>query len=264
MPEYKSIPQFTKAINDRAVTGIFAVHGNIDDGGDRSYPGVFGDFKSGGRMRVVYLWQHDASQPPIAKIDNIFEIGRADLPAEVLQYAPDATGGTAVTRTYLDTPRGNEVLGALRNDAVREMSYAYEVKDWKPQTIDERPVRDIFKSDLLDISDVNWGMNPATLGMKGIPLYIEGQMALAAIDQYIKRREDLYTLRVVKEGRRFSAASVQEIETAITTLKGSVARLEKLIASPEPEKGALADTHALRAEWERRRASLRALGVYRQ
>jgi hypothetical protein len=67
--QYKSAPAFKMGVEGRTVTGIFAVHGNIDDGGDRGHPGLFGDFKVDGRRRARFLWQHDSGLPTIATID---------------------------------------------------------------------------------------------------------------------------------------------------------------------------------------------------
>ena len=50
MPEYKQLAYATKAITDRTVIGIACVHGNIDDGGDRSWPGSFADTRSTGAI----------------------------------------------------------------------------------------------------------------------------------------------------------------------------------------------------------------------
>ena len=43
-----------------------------------------------------------------------------------------------VTRTYLDTPRANEVLAGLKAGAIAEMSYAYDVTKWDYEEIDGR------------------------------------------------------------------------------------------------------------------------------
>ena len=267
MPEYKVGPAFTMGIEDRTVTGIFAVHGNVDDGGDKSHPGLFGDFTVGGRSRTVHLWQHDASQPPIAKIDRIFEVAKADLPPAVRLYAPDATGGVAVSRTYLETPRGEEVLACLKASAITEMSYAYDPKKWDFEEVEGRPfpIRNIYTSDLLDTSDVNWGMNPATSadGRKGLPLVIEGQTARAAVEGHTKRLEALHTLRVVKEGRRFSSATLQEINETVATYEAATKRLRELIAAPEPEKASRSEIARLRLEWQARKRALLELGVPR-
>lgn len=277
MLEYKSIKAITLGIEDRTVTGIFCVHGNVDDGSwysrDRSHPGLFGDFKVDGRERVVFLWQHNSYEPPIAAIDELYEVSAVDLPPIVKTQAPEATGGVAVKRTYLDTARGNEVLAGLKAGAIREMSYAYEPTRWdfEEESGAYTPIRNLYKADLLDVSDVCWGMNPATSadGSKGMPLRIEQQTVHAAVARYIKRLEALYALRVVKEGRRFSSATLQEIEESIATLRDgskvsedAIARLEKLIAAPEPDKTGRAETNQLRATWAAQQQRLRELGVF--
>lgn len=263
--EYKTIPQFTKAIEDRAVTGIFAVHGNIDDGGDRGHPGLFGDGTVAGRRRAVFLWQHNSSEPPIASIDRIYEVDAGDLPPAVKLYAPDATGGVAVQRTYLsDDPatRPGLILAGLKAGAIAEMSYAYEPTKWDFEEQDDgRTVRNLYKADLFDISDVNWGMNPATsaTGQKGHPLHIEHDTVRAAVQAYTERLQSLAALRA-KEGRVLSGENRKRVEGAIEALDGAIGALRDLLAAGEPGKGH-AETHALRAAWARQQQRLRELGV---
>lgn len=273
MPEYKSTKAFTTGIDGRTVTGIFAVHGHVDDGDgwssrDRSHPGIFGDFTAGGRKRVVFLWQHNSWEPPIARIDQLFDVARADLPAVVLKYAPDATGGTAVKRTYLDTPRGNEVLAGLQNDAITEMSYAYEPKRWdfeKPEQQSERalPVRNLYQADLLDVSDVNWGMNPATSadGSKHQSLDIEHQTVRAAVERYTKRLQALVALRA-KEGRVLSGENRTRIEAALEAMANAETALRDLLTASEPQKTGRTEVNHLRAEWVAQQQRLRELGVF--
>jgi hypothetical protein len=124
--EYKATPQFTKQIENRTVIGIFAVHGNVDEGGDRSWPGSFADTRVHGRDRVRFLWQHRSVDPPIAVVNYIRELSRNELPDSVTTYAPDAMGGVEVSRTYLYTLIGNEVLTDLKAGAIDEMSYAFD------------------------------------------------------------------------------------------------------------------------------------------
>lgn len=237
--EYKAAPSFVFGIDDRTVTGVFAVHGTIDDGGDRSHPGLFGDGTVNGRKRTVFLWQHDATQPPTAKINRVFEVMRTDLPAPVLLYAPDASGGVAVERTYLDTPRGNEILAGLKAGAITEMSYAYDPKQWDFEEIETRefPIRNLYKADLLDISDVAWGMNPATSadGAKQMPLEIEHQTVHAAVAAYTQRLQALASLRA-KEGRVLSGANRKRIEDAIEAISSARDALKALLDLSEPEK----------------------------
>lgn len=252
--EYKSVKAAVMGIEDRTVTGIFCVHGNLDDGdgwtsrGDRSHPGLFGDFTVDGRRRAVFLWQHRSQDPPIATIDQLFEVARADLPPAVLKYAPDATGGVAVKRTYLDTPRGSEVLAGLVAGAITEMSYAYDPTRWdlEKEDDDERyrpPIRNLYEADLYDISDVNWGMNPATSadGSKGQPLDVHHATVLAAVGDYIKRYKHLSELRA-KEGRVLSGENRKRIEDAVKALGDATTALNDLLAATEPKQQPNRDT----------------------
>jgi hypothetical protein len=267
MPECKSLPQFTKAIDGRTVDGIFCVHGNIDDGRDRSHPGLFGDFTVGGRRRAVFLWQHNAMAPPIAKIERVYEVAKADLPPAVKLYAPDASGGVGVARTYLETPRGDEVLAGLASGAITEMSYAYEPTKWDFEEVEGGGViRNLYRCDLLDISDVNWGMNPATSadGTKTArPLIVEHATVLAAVGAYIERYQQLAALRA-KEGRVLSGENRKRIEEALDALDGARTALKELLAAtekPETGKTARRRTQDVYQEWQAIQARLRALGV---
>lgn len=255
MPEYKSLPQFTKAIDDRTVEGIFCVHGNIDSGRDRSHPGLFGDFTSGGRKRTVFLWQHDSSAPPIAAITRIYDVAAADLPPAVKAYAPDATGGVAVVRTYLDTPRGNEVLAGLKAGAITEMSYAYDPTRWdyEEQSDGGFPFRNLYAADLMDISDVTWGMNPATSadGTKtGRPILVEHATVLAAVAAYTDRYQQLSELRA-KEGRVLSGENRTRIKEAVDALEAARKALDGLLAATDPQKTLTPDDAQLFAEYQR-------------
>lgn len=190
MREYKSLPQFIKEISGRTVTGIFAVHGNVDSGLDRSHLGAFAKTFAEQRSRAKFLWNHDFFAPPIATIKGLREVGRDELPAEALAVAPDATGGAEVTREYLDTPRGNEVLEGIKSGAITEMSYGYDAikMDFTTEGQGEAAVRirELREVRLYDVSDVLWGMNPATVGAKaGLPLELIAQ-TLAALNEDIK------------------------------------------------------------------------------
>ena len=244
--EYKSIKAAVMGFEgERTVTGIFAVHGNIDAGDgwtvrDRSHPGLFGDFLVDGRDRAKFLWQHRSQDPPIATIDKLFEVSAADLPPAVKAYAPDATGGVAVTRTYLTTPRADEVLAGLKAGAITEMSYAYEATRWdfeEPKDGGGLLVRNLYAADLFDVSDVTWGMNPATSadGAKtGIPLNDHHAAVLAAVATYKERLTALASLRA-KEGRVLSGESRKRIEDAVKSLTDATSALQDLLAATEPK-----------------------------
>lgn len=233
MYDRKAVPQFTKAIDDRTVIGIFAVHGNVDSGGDRSWPGTFAEYAVDGRKRTRFLWQHDSAAPPIATVNYIREVSRAELPTSVLSYAPDATGGVEISRSYLETPRGNEVLTGIKAGAIEEMSYGYDAKQYDFEETEHALIRNIRKVELYDVSDVNWGMNPATTGVKQQPIDHQNAVVQAAIVDYVQRLKDLSALRA-KEGRVLSDANRKRIAQLQESLTSVLADLTALLTATEP------------------------------
>jgi HK97 family phage prohead protease len=193
--EFKNLPYFAiKAeAGSRIRKGIAAVFGNVDSFGDRIQKGAFKKTITEGKSRAKHLWNHDFSQPPIAAILELKEIEREDLPAEVLAYAPEATGGLLVVREYLDTERGNEVLAGLDAGAITEMSFGFDVmaEELKEETIDgeKKSIRELKELRLYDTSDVLWGMNSATVatGAKAfaMPLPLIAQ-SISAMAQDVK------------------------------------------------------------------------------
>jgi HK97 family phage prohead protease len=263
MYETKELPQFTKSITDRTVTGIFAVHGNVDEGNDRSWPGSFAAITHDGRNRAKFLWMHDSFQPPIAKIDSIREVLRDELPPAVMAYAPNASGGVEVTRTYNTSSLGEWVLSTIKDGSTNEMSYAYEVTKSDFEEIDGQQIRNIRAVTLYDISDVNWGMNPATIGAKvgqpaGLPLDLHSATVLAAVDELSTRLRGLRDLRA-KEGRTFSAANVSRLQSLHDALAAAVADLKTLLDSTAPKTSD--DIHTLRAASRQLRAAALDLGI---
>jgi len=242
--ELKVSPQFTKQIEDNVVTGIFCIHGNVDEGMDRSHPGAMSDVKIDGRNRVRFLWQHASYEPPIAVVKSIRELTRAELPSEVLTYAPDATGGVEVVRKYLDyhpSSRGAEVLNGLKEGAIQEMSYMYDVVEWS-YTNDENNmvIRELKKLALWDISDVNWGMNPATLAIsksanwKTRSLVDHTAKVEAEVVAWRNRIKELASNRS-KEGRVLSDANRKRVESCIKTLNDALTALRDLLDASEPK-----------------------------
>lgn len=198
--EYKKLPSFIKSVDEesRTVTGIFAVHGNRDEGGDISLNGSFEKHLNSGRKRVRFLWSHDGWQPPIASIKSIREVGREALPEKVLEWAPDATGGVEVIRQYYENIDLSEwVFKGIQAGDIEEMSYAYDVHDYEIKIDEEteKRTRILKEVELFDISDVNWGMNPATAGVKGYPgagmtFTQHSEMVVSNLEKYVERVKD--------------------------------------------------------------------------
>lgn len=150
---------------ERTITGIASVFGNVDAVGDVVQPGAFrkaiADFNAG-RGRALFLWNHDKSQPPVAKILELSEVGRSALPAAVLAKAPEATGGLRIKRQYFKDAFSDRVYQSVIAGAVREMSFAYDVIRYSMREQNSKQIRLLEELALYDVSDVLWGANAAT------------------------------------------------------------------------------------------------------
>lgn len=173
--EQKLCPIFTKTIEDRTVTGFAAVMGNIDSGGDRITNGAFKKTLLENASRVKHLWMHEGWRAPIAVIKELREVDTSDIPAQTLANYPDVTGALLVKREYLDTDRGNEILAGIKAGAIDNMSIGYDPVKFDFETLEviagKVQVRNLRELRLWDTSDVNWGMNDATLAVKAVIPY---------------------------------------------------------------------------------------------
>lgn len=254
--EYKSIPTAIKSIDGRAVVGIFAVHGNIDSYGDISHPGSFAKTIAERGARVKYLWNHDMlGSVPTAAIKGLREITRDELPSSVIQAAPDATGGVEVTREYLDTPKGNEILHAIKAGAIDEMSYGYDPLTFSFSEIDQKQVRNLHEVKLWEVSDVIFGANPATVGSK---LYMPLSMLLLQLEAHMDMTN--------KAGARHSSSDMKalnSIHTAVVALGAD--ECKGVMSSSEEGKSAQDTDKQADPELEgRSRADRLTLDVARQ
>lgn len=216
--ETKSFEAFTKSIEGRAVTGIASVFGNVDSYGDIVHKGAFKRQINAGLKRVRHLWMHDPSQPPTAVIKELREVPKGELPDEVKEKFPEATGGLEVTREYLDTPRGNEILAGIQAGAIREMSFGYDAKKWDIEVVEDgelkgKTIRNLREVQLWDISDVNWGANDATVAAKA--------------DEDIRRMLAMAKQRI--EDREMSVLSAGKVRQ----LREAMEMLEKILLAPD-------------------------------
>jgi len=192
----------------RKRTGFAAIHGNVDSWDDRSHPGAFAKTIAEAAKRVKHLWNHDGNLPPIATIVDLKEVGADEIPDEIKSQYPAGviTGGLKVVREYYENELANWVLAAIDKGDVDEMSYAFDVvkcdyTDEKLPTGGSRRVRELRELKLFDTSDVNWGMNPATVGnVKGFKFELQPLGAL--YQQFLMHQEQ------IKAGRRNSESDL--------------------------------------------------------
>src|SRR4051812_47742900 len=208
--ELKAAPFHVKKIQGSEVTGVFSVLGNLDDYNDKGWPGMFTKTFQERGTKILHLWQHDFSSPPIAVIKGLRELTREELPSEVLDQAPEALGGAEVVREYLNTPRALEVLANISAGVPLQMSFAYdavrydfeELAGAKYEWEKQRNLREVR---LWETSDVLWGANNATVASKAsMPLdFLIKQLGIHLAEW----RDEL------KSGRRNAAGDQERINT---------------------------------------------------
>lgn len=209
--EFKHLPYFEvkAAKKGRVRTGIAAVFGHIDDWKDRIQPGAFTKTITEGRNRIKHLWNHDFGSLPTAKVTEIREVGRDELPEDVLAYAPDATGGLLVAREYYDDEFSDMVMKRIDAGDVAEMSFGFDVKQSDTSKMmdgeAEVSIRELKELSLYDTSDVLWGMNDATVA--AFAKTLQTSRPFGAIVQELQ-----FALHNIKAGRRNAAHDLALID----------------------------------------------------
>ena len=225
--EFKAGPFVVKGIEGRTVTGIFSVFGVLDTQVDVIHPGAFLKTIRERGGRALHLWQHDFWSPPTAVIRELREIGIDELPDAVRAEWPEATGGVLVKREYLDTPRGNEILAALKAGSPLQMSFGYDpVRYDFEETEDVGRIRHLREVRLWETSDVLWGANEAT---------VANTAALAVPFETLVRQLEQH-LGALKEGRRNAATDQERINT-IARLAVELGADNVKLADSEPLAG---------------------------
>lgn len=253
--EFKELP-FTnikaKASGRRRV-GIAAVFGNVDEVGDRIILGAFAKTIAEGAPRCKHLWNHSWQHPPVAAIKELRELTRAELPAEVLEKSPEATGGLLVDRDYFKKSDLAEwILEAIDADEINEMSFAYDtilsttITEPIPGSLEPektRNVRELRELKLYDTSDVLYGCNSATIaaGAKSLAMMPLGAIA----SQLVLLNEEL------KAGRRNSDSDQKLVDLIHSTAVSLGAECTESMSDDDPEKGkaGAAESTSLDPSW---------------
>lgn len=152
------------------VEAIWAVMGNVDEGGDVIHPGAFTKTFSERGNKVKVLDQHrtDTVMSAVGITKELRELNRAELPQEILERYPDASGGAwGKFQFLLDTPEGKGVFTRIQRKAIQEWSFGYDPVDKDFSTVmrdgKQMTVRNLRQCRLYEVSPVLWGMNSATM-----------------------------------------------------------------------------------------------------
>lgn len=177
--EYKTFPSVVTDTDEEQgiVDAVFAVFGNVDAGRDIVHPGSFTKTFAERGLKIPVLDQHNTNSilNVIGKPLAMQELKRDELPQQLLEEYPDVTGGAyAQVQLLMDVPEGRGAFIRLRDEAVNEWSFGYDVlsSDCSKEMVDgeEITVRNLRTLKLYEISPVIFGMNPATttVGVKAV------------------------------------------------------------------------------------------------
>lgn len=211
--EYKAYPFALKdggaGLTTGRVEGFASVMGNVDDGGDVIHAGAFNRTIAENLARIKMGWQHSA---PFGTTTDIYEVARADLPPQVLQRAPDATGGLYVAGQADMTAEDVDRLKRIASGSVDELSIGFLPVAAKTTFEQDKATgaitRHMREVKLFEWSPVWVAMNRAALitGLKSAGGLVLDAVALAEL------------LVEVKDGRVLSARSVSFVDAALSAL----------------------------------------------
>jgi HK97 family phage prohead protease len=170
--EHKQTDALVTDINEEQgiVEAIWAVMGNIDEGLDRIHNGSFTKTFAERGNKVALLDNHrtDSVMSALGTVLALKEVNEAELPAQIKETYPDATGGAWGQFQFLtDTPEGKGAFTRIKKGAVRQWSFGYDALD-KDYTTEETKdgeeitVRNLRTIKLYEVSPVLFAMNEAT------------------------------------------------------------------------------------------------------
>ena len=188
-------------------SGVAAVYGNIDSGGDIIEPGAFQKALEDGIDRIKILALHNDCWLPVGK------------PLELR----DEKEGLFIKGKISDTSMGKDVKILLRDGVLGELSIGYDpvVFDY-----DENGIRHLREVRLWEVSIVTWAMNPE-----------------AVITGYKSLVDSVAT--DIKAGRKISASRLASLKEASRSMKAAVDALDAIIseAGGESDTGKKADNN---------------------
>lgn len=167
--EYKEMPAFVTKIDAEQgiVEAIVSTMGVRDHGRDIIVNGAYAKTIAERGRQVHVLNAHnswrieDVIGMPLA----LREVGRDELPAELLAMHPSATGGLwTQTKYLLNTPEGLGAFERIKVGAIQQYSIGYEAIQFEiVKEADGTHTRYLKEVKLWEYSPVLWGMNPATM-----------------------------------------------------------------------------------------------------
>jgi len=168
--EFKTIPAYVKTVNEDEgiVTHLISVYGNEDSGQDIAHKGMFTKTIRERKDQIRVVDNHNKSSvlDVVGKPLKMYEVGRGELPDDVLVRFPDATGGLmADTQFLMDTPEGKGTFIRLKAGAISEFSFAYDAINVDFEQQGGKKIRHLREVRLWEYGPVIFGMNSAAVAV---------------------------------------------------------------------------------------------------
>jgi HK97 family phage prohead protease len=208
-----------------AVTAIFSTFNVIDKDGDVTLPGAFED----AAPVIISAWGHAWEDLPV---------GSGAIKADPDRALLDG-------RFFMDTTHGLDTYRTIKGLAgLQEWSYGYDVLDSEDGQLNGQSVRFLKKLHVYEVSPVmvGAGIGTGTLDMKSLSyqeVLKSAEGLRAGLDAVVARTRDRVEL-LTKEGRVLSAANRDRLATLTSTMRESLAEVEKLLAETDPGKASAA------------------------
>ncbi len=165
-----TITQVKQEGDEGIIEGFAAITGNVDHQDDRIHAGAFtktiSDPPDG--LPQLFGWQHNLDTP-FGRTVELTEVGREELPADVLAKAPDATGGLKVkARVAMSSSTNKERLALMKDETKVMLGMSIGFDTIKAEfSVDrsnggsELRIREIREVRLWEVSVVALGANSA-------------------------------------------------------------------------------------------------------
>lgn len=178
--DYQSLPGYdtkdfapiTASIDEEQgiVEAIVAVMGNVDHQGDVIMPGAFAKtiVERGADILILDNHRTDSTDAILGKPLGLREIGRTELPLEVMEKYPEATGALLASMQFLlKTPEGMGAFERIKAKAVSKYSIGYDPIQKDFETLGEgdsrHTIRNLREIRLWEVSVVPFAANDATM-----------------------------------------------------------------------------------------------------
>ena len=187
-------PFETKAANykERTFEGLASTY-DVDLGNDRILPGAFTETLAKWRrsgLSLPLIDQHDYSSVTRNRLGKLLDARETDR-------------GLWTKWKVFETAAGNDLMAILREEGLDGLSIGYQVKAADSEYKDG--IRHIRALNLLEVSAVNWGMNPSALidthsvKQRGLGAYSTQRIALEDQFRRMEGREAAKRQRIAME-----------------------------------------------------------------